>query len=200
MASTYESSGSSWHRWKKRNNNKRKSLDAAVSKTSTMSNTLEIRKKKDAKKHYEFYENDKLVATLDYPRRFKKSAIITAGNKQWTIARTGFWKAFYEIEASQSPYSKWKAQQGWRTPLLLRSDDNRQFRFRQTSFWMSKWSWLNEKDEPVIEFRISSWPSKKPNTVAFLQTKDSTMLWFALIGYFLVLCAQEDAAAGTMAV
>lgn len=156
--------------------------------------TIEVYKKKDAKKQFEFFENNALLGDINFPKRFSKSALISYKNKSWKIARTGFWKHILEISADQSPYTKWNAKQSWGGCLTLRTDDNRSFKFKRTSFWKSKWSWLNEKGEPVIECKACGWPDKRKATITILDKKDDAMIWLSIVGFFLVLCAQEDAA------
>ena len=65
----------------------------------TTISTIEITKVKDAKKRYDFFLNGEKIASLDYPKRFSKAAIMQAGDKQWNISRKGWWIHWLEISA-----------------------------------------------------------------------------------------------------
>lgn len=160
-----------------------------------MQQIIDVFKKKDAKKQFEFFENEKPIANIDYPKRFSKTATITAGKNVWKIARTGFWKHYIEITSEQSPYTKWKVHQNWKSELTLRTDDNKLYSFKKAGFWKQRWLWHNETDQPVLELKACGWPQKKKGTVTFLTKKDDNLLWLSFVGFFLVMCAQEDAAA-----
>jgi hypothetical protein len=159
-------------------------------------NHIEVVKAKDAKKRYVFSSNGSPVAELDFPKRFAKAAVATVGKNKWNIRRTGWWHHYYEISTEQSPYTKWKVKQGWRSDLELRSDDNRRFFLRKKGFWKTSWVWSNDQNEELIEMYACQWPGKKPGSVTFRTNHpDSTHLWLVLVGWFVLLCSQEDAAA-----
>ena len=157
---------------------------------------IEVIKSKEAKKRFEFLVNDQSVASIDYPKRFQKKAVLSAGNRQWQIQRTGFWKHTIEIAADQSPYSKVAAIQNWKGQISIRTDDNRQFHLKKKGFWKPAWHWLNEKEESVVELNpCVGWPKRKRGTITIHNSNDTTLTLLALIGWFVALTAQEDAAA-----
>ncbi|MFM9910280.1 MAG: hypothetical protein ACKVOW_13075, partial [Chitinophagaceae bacterium] len=148
------------------------------------------------KKRFDFIEKDQPIANTNYPKRFQKKALITSGNYQWDIQRTGWWKHVLEISAQQTPYNKWSLPINWRGNLAIRTEDNRQFRFKRKGFWKTAWVWLNEKEEEVMEIKICQWPKKKRGSVIsnhFSDVRD--LLFLAQIGWFVALAAIEDSAA-----
>jgi hypothetical protein len=156
---------------------------------------LEVLKSPNAKKRYDLMEGDMLIASLNYPKRFTKSASVEIGNKRWLISRSGFWKHHYEIISEQSPYSKWKLDKNWRGLVSLRMEDNRQFNLRKKGFWKTTWIWVNENEEPVIELQSCGWPQKKRGIITVFSRPDEATIWLCTIGWFMLLCAEEDAAA-----
>jgi len=165
----------------------------------TSQRIIEVIKSKEAKKRFEFLVNDQPVGSIDYPKKFQKKAILSAGNHQWKIERKGWWKHTIEIAADQSPYTKLTAIQNWKGQISIRSDDNRQFHLKKKGFWKPVWHWLNEKEESVVELHpCIGWPKRKRGTITIHNSNDTILTFLALIGWFVSLTAQEDAAAAAM--
>ena len=161
--------------------------------------TFDVVKVKKAKKRYEFLSDDKIVGQLDFPKRYSKAALASAGDNKWQIRRTGWWKTYLEIESQQSPYTKWKVNQNWKGGLSIRTDDNKTYSLCRKGFWRTSWVWTNEKNEPVIEMRHCSWPSKKTSSITFAKIPDQHLVLLALAGWFVLICAQDEAAAAAAA-
>ena len=160
---------------------------------------IEVIKSKEGKKRFEFLENDQTFASIDYPKRFQKKATLSAGNQKWEIQRRGWWKHTIEIAADQSPYTKLSAIQNWKGQMFIRTDDNRQFYLKKKGFWKPAWHWLNEKEEPVVEINpCVGWPKRKRGTITIHNSNDTNLTFLALIGWFVSLTAQEDAATAAM--
>jgi len=161
---------------------------------------IEVIKSKEAKKRFEFLENDQPVAGIDYPKRFQKKATLSAGNQQWQIQRKGWWKHTIEIASDQSPYTKWSVIQNWKGQISIRTDDNRQFHLKKKGFWKPVWHWINEKEESLVEVQLCvGWPKRKRGTITIHNSNDTNLTFLALIGWFIALSQQEDAAAVAIA-
>ena len=161
---------------------------------------IEVIKSKDAKKQFVFLVNEQPFAFIDYPKRFQKRAILTAGNQNWQILRKGWWKHTIEIASDQSPYTKWSVVQNWKGQISLRSDDNRQFHLKKKGFWKPVWHWFNEKEESLVEIApCVGWPKRRKGTITIHDSDDKVLTFLALIGWFVALTAQEDAAAVAIA-
>ena len=161
--------------------------------------SIEIIRSKEAKRRYDFLVNDICIASVDYPKRFAKRAMLKNSNGQWTIARKGWFKHVLEIASDQSPYTKWSLPQNWRAKTTIRTEDNRLFTFQRKNFWKCSWYWVNEKEEKVIEIKSNKWPSKKRGTIMLLNAADMALLFLAQIGWFIVLNEQDDAAVAVAA-
>ena len=157
---------------------------------------IEVIKSKEAKKRFEFLVNDQYIASIDYPKRFQKKAVLSSGNQQWHIERKGLWKHSIIIAADQSPYTKWTVTQNWKGQISIKTDDNRQFHLKKKGFWKPIWHWFNEKEESMVEVQpCGGWPKRKRGTITIHNSNDTTLTFLALIGWFVSLTAQEDAAA-----
>lgn len=161
----------------------------------TTPSIIEIIKSKDAKKRYDFILHGKIVAFVDFPNRWAKAAMAQAGDLQWKITRKGWWKHTIEISSEQSPYSKWKAEMGWRRTLNIRTDDNKQFHLKRKGFWNTSWVWINEQNETVVELQLNVWPSRKRGIITLNDTANTSLTWLSLVGWFIAVCAREDARA-----
>lgn len=160
---------------------------------------IEIIKSKDAKKRYDFLLEGKVIAFLDFPNRWAKAAIAQAGDLQWKITRKGWWKHTIEISAEQSPYSKWNAAMGWRGTISIRTEDNKQFHLKRKGFWNTSWVWMNEQNETVVELQFNVWLSRKRGLITLNNTANSSLIWLSLVGWFIAICAREDARAAAAA-
>lgn len=160
---------------------------------------IQINKIKGFKRRYELVVDTKQVV-LDFPSRYKMNAVISVGAKTYSIKRTGWWKRFINIEANQSPFTKWNVQQCWRGGEEFRTENNRVYRLKKAGIFSNKWHWLDEQDQPVIEIRESHWSFTKKATAHFYNTVDDTSLWLVGVGWFMIICKQQDAAAAAAAV
>ena len=159
---------------------------------------IEIRKIKGYKKRYELSVGDKLMI-LDFPARYKMNAVISIGSKTYSIKRTGWWKRYISIESNQSPFTNWKVQQRWNAGEEFRTEDNRVYRLKKGGFFSNKWHWLDEQDQPIIELKEYHWSISKKATAVFFSKVDDTVLWLTAVGWFLIICRQQDAAAAAVA-
>ncbi|MBC7851209.1 MAG: hypothetical protein H7Y31_15810 [Chitinophagaceae bacterium] len=156
---------------------------------------IDVIKAKKAKKRYDFFVDDQVIASVDYPKRYEKKAVLGTPDRQWEIHRKGWWKPSIEIVSAQSPYTKWSLPQSWRHTVSLRADDNRAFVMKQRSFWSGSLIWVNDKDETVIEIKPYRWSYSNRGTITITDKNDTNLIFLALIGWFLFQTAREDAAA-----
>jgi hypothetical protein len=155
---------------------------------------VKIRRIKGFKKRYELTVDSKQMV-LDFPSRYKLNAVISIGANTYAIKRTGWWKRFINIEANQSPFTKWNVQQSWRGSEEFRTENNRVYRLKKAGVFTNKWHWLNESGEPVIEFKEHPWSFNQRASAFFYTSVDETALWLVAVGWFMIICKQQDAAA-----
>ncbi len=160
---------------------------------TTSTEPVQIKRIKGFKRRYEFSVDAKQIV-LDFPSRYKKSAGISIGAKSYIINRTGWWKKFITIEANQSPFTKWNVQQCWRGGEEFRAENNRVYRLKKAGIFTNKWHWLNESGEPVIEFKEHPWSFTQKASVVFHTSIDDSTLWLVAVGWFMIICKQQDAA------
>lgn len=156
--------------------------------------TMEIRRAKGRKRIFYLLSSEQVLGSLDYPHRFRKQARICIGEKTWLISRQGAFRHRLLMAADQSPYGKWEINQGWSGIPQLRSEDNRQFSLKRKGWIGCKWQWFNERMDAVMDIRSKQFTLHKKGDVSFFQSPDETLLWLALVGWFVVLCYEDDSA------
>lgn len=161
---------------------------------TTSTEPVLIKRIKGFKRRYELTVDTKQMI-LDFPARYKMNAGISIGTKSYSIKRTGWWKRFIQIEANQSPFTKWNVQQCWKGGEEFRTENNRVYRLKKAGIFTNKWHWLNENGEPVIEFKEHHWSFTQKASAAFYSSIDDTTLWLVAVGWFMIICKQQDAAA-----
>ena len=160
---------------------------------TTSTEPVLIRRIKGFKRRYELTVDAKQIV-LNFPSRNKMNAEISIGAKTYTIKRSGWWKRFISIESNQSPFTKWNVQQCWRGGEEFRAENNRVYRLKKAGIFTGKWRWLNENGEPVIEFKERHWSYTQKASVVFFNSIDDSLLWLVAVGWFMIICKQQDAA------
>jgi hypothetical protein len=156
---------------------------------------MEIRRVKGRKRVFDLLYGDRVIGSLDYPRRFRKQAYIRIGEKSWTLSRPGVFRHRLLIAADQSPYGKWDIDQGWSGTTQLRTDDNQAFLLKRKGWISCKWQWFNERMENLIDIRSKQFSFQKNGIVTIYQSPDERILWLILTGWFVVMCYEDDSAA-----
>lgn len=165
---------------------------------TTIDQIVTIERVKGHKKRYEVnISGQRLV--LDFPTRYKMNANFTIGSKSFSIKRTGWWKRFINIEANQSPYTKWSIPQSWSGGEEIRYEDNRVYKLKKSGIFSCKWHWFNERGEPVIEYAENQWSFHPKARVSILIEPNETSLWLVAVGWFIMLCRRQDSAAAAAA-
>ena len=160
---------------------------------------IQIRRVKGRQRVFELMSNDRLFGTLEYPHRFRKAAIIRIVDSTWSICRKGVFRHRLEIAADQSPYSKWNLRMGWSAVEPLRMEDHKLFEFRKRGFWSCSWQWLDERKDPLIDIRLKKFSIQKRADILCPVNIDRDAAFLMLIGWFVVLCYEDDAAVVAMA-
>ena len=156
---------------------------------------IDIKKPGFFRRRYEFFNNDNLLASLEFKSAFNYRAIISIGNKQWQIRAYGFWNRFLEISTDQSPFTKLHLEFGWKRKLQYKDGRNNQYFFKRTRAWKSNWAWLDEKGNPVIEMRSNQLSCRNRGHVLLSQQGNEDMYLMILIGWYQLMMYESQAAA-----
>jgi hypothetical protein len=157
---------------------------------------IQVKKPKAFKRRYEFYENDRQVALLDYEKAYKSCAIAVIDDKKWKLRRVGFWKSYIEIIAEQSPYTKTRIEFSWTFKTRYRAENGKEYVLKNTSSWKSKWAWLDENKNPVIEIKSCQFKRENRGHILIHANKPAPkeLLLLMLVGWYQVTAQENNAA------
>jgi hypothetical protein len=148
---------------------------------------------------YELRAGDFVLATLMQPSMWRERRIGTAADGSWTFARTGFWHPRIVVTDTQSGAEVASiARSGWIGKATLTMPDGRGYRWRNGNVWGSKWAWLDDADQPLLRFSQSGvFKLRCAVTIEQSAAGDPHLTLLAILGWYLMLLNQADAAAAT---
>jgi hypothetical protein len=155
---------------------------------------IQVRKPDFFKRRYEFCIDEKVVAVLEYEKSFGRKAIATIDNRRWIFNRVGFWKPYLEITAEQSPYTKTHLNYSWNFKTEFRAGDGKNYFLKQTSYFRSGWTWLDENKTPVIEIRSKQLSRSKRGIIVLHQPENKELYLMMLIGWGQIIKSEDNAA------
>jgi hypothetical protein len=136
------------------------------------------------------------VAHLKKEGLLRERAFVDAIGNRWVFERMGFFKRYIEVRSVGTGDEIARFHYRWDHGGELVFPDGRRYRWRQSSFWGSKWVWIDESGEPIMGFksggffRYSADISMDGDAVA---GKAPPLLIF--LGWYLILLNHDDAAA-----
>jgi hypothetical protein len=156
---------------------------------------IQVSKNGAFKRHYAFFLNDTLLATLIYGSTWRDDAIIQIGDHTWQIKRIGFWKKQIELKADQSPYTKVSIPYNWKYRISYRTDSGIVYSFKPTGFWKRTWAWFNEKEQMVIGMKTVASFSKRRGEISIYQPPTEELYLLMILGWYQLLTYQQHASA-----
>lgn len=154
-----------------------------------------------AKRTYELRAGDQILATLTQPSAWHERRTGTSDEGKFSFARTGFFKQRTVItdtatnaEVASMPTVTW----GGTTTLTL--TDGRVYHWHQTSFWASKWGWLDDTQQPMMSFKpLGVFRARCAVIIEPAAAADPHLGLLAQLGWFQILLAQAAIAASSAA-
>lgn len=155
---------------------------------------------RNAKRTYELVARDQTLATLTQPSLWREKRVGESAEGAWTFARMGVWRPRIVIaDANTGAEVATLERSAWSGKGTLTLPDGRSFAWRSGNLWQSKWVWLDEADQPVMRFRqLGTFRTRCGVTIDAPSAEPHLML-LAMLGWFLMLVNQADAAAATSA-
>jgi hypothetical protein len=155
---------------------------------------IQIRKPHTFKRHFEFWQNNELVAVLDYPKRFTNAATISIKDNQWKVKTTGFWKKYIEIAAEQSPYTKNRLELKWSYKLSFSFDSRQTYHLKSVGFWKRTWAWHDDQQKVILEIKSNQWSKSNRGKITLHQPLSVNLYFLMLLGWFQLLTYEEHSA------
>lgn len=161
----------------------------------SVSSSVQVRKPHAFKRRYEFWQNDQLVAVLEYEKRFSCDAVISIGDHKWKIKTAGFWKKSIELTAEQSPYTKTRIAYCWNFRLSFPAENNHTYNFKPIGFWKRSWAWYDENDNPVVEMKTNQFSRKNRGQITLHQPPSNNGYLLMMLGWYQLLAYEQHSAA-----
>jgi len=144
------------------------------------------------RREYEFYAGDELVATLRWPKAFSSQAFAEAADGRWIIKRDGFFRTKIVICTADEDMTIATVKRSMSGKGTLMLADGRGYKWTSTSFWRGEWGWFTDEGMPLLRFKRGKRVEVEPQ--AFSLPEVSLL---ALVGFYLVKVAEEEAAAAS---
>jgi hypothetical protein len=157
---------------------------------------IQIQKPHTFKRYFQFCVNNEVVGVLNFDKPFCYKATASFGESQWTFKISGFFKRFLEVTAQQSPYTKSRVKLCWNHKLTFTTDERNSWFLKPVGFWKRSWSWLNDKNEPVIQLKSNSFSKNNRGEVLLQQPVNKESFLLILIAWIQVIVSEDEAASG----
>lgn len=146
-------------------------------------------------------DNGERVAHLRKAGIFREQAFVDAVGNRWVFERKGFFKRYVEIRSVGTGDELARFNYRWDGSGELAMANGRRYRWQSSSFWGSKWVWVDESGEPIMGFKSGGFFRYS----ADISTDDEgdaakapPLLIF--LGWYLILLHYDDSAAATVVV
>ena len=154
---------------------------------------------------YELRTGDQVLGTISRSGTFKERTWVETEGQQWLFTRVGFSRKKIVIYSGYSPdnppatlYPEAELasiQRSWRGNGELIFRDGRSYTWTHPGFWNPTWFWTDLSNIPLITLKRNRWLEIQPSAS---DLPDLPLL--TLLGVYLMVVIQEEAAAATAAV
>lgn len=150
------------------------------------------------KREYELQTGDgETVAHIVRPSWWNSKALVESVGNRWEFERKGFWQQYIEI---RSVGTGEEPARYYYNGKRLEFPDGREYHWR-SNVWGSKWTWVTPNGDPVVGFQTGG--VFRTNAEIHLDPDIAGMKALPLLvflGWYLILLAQEDSAAGAVVI
>lgn len=148
------------------------------------------------KRSYRFLSGDDVVAELNYTKSYSNNASAIMHGVEFAIRRRGFWKQYLEISSNSNEHYNMKVGLSWRGTMNVTDPDRKQYVFRQTSVWKSKWGWINNRSERLlVEMRSKNFSRKNRGIIEIKDGEMKDLLFWIIVSWFVIMTTEAEAAA-----
>ena len=147
------------------------------------------------KQQFELQAGAEVVGGLKWQRA--SLATGETASQSWTFKREGFWHPRVTVRIAGSDDNIATFQPGWAGGGTLDLASAGQLRFAATSFWRSKWDWIDAQGQPLVHFKSHSELLKVEGEVEIepggIELPDLPLL--VVLGWYLLVMFAHDSAA-----
>ncbi len=156
------------------------------------------------KNRYELHNTDgEIVASIQRHGWMQHNAEVDALGNRWLFERRGIFRYHINIRSAVTGDEPARFDYNWSGDGgVLTFTDGRRFRWQRGNWLATKWTWVNELDEPVMGFqtgglfRLNGEIDIDPDVT--MKSRVLPLLLF--LGWFLIALHRDDSAAVVVAV
>jgi len=159
-------------------------------------------------RYYELRAGDVLLASLAWQTRCGSLARSQSSEGSWTFKRVGFFNPRVTVREAGSEIDIAVFWPRWLGDGTLEFGHGARFRWQSTNFWATNWMFTDDGGMPLVKFREGSpkggW-REMFKTQALVEIESLAadlpeLPLLVLLGWYLMVLRNEDAAAGAAAV
>jgi len=153
------------------------------------------------RREYELRAGDTVLATLGFRSMLGSLATLQSEDGSWTFKRIGFWRSHVTVRAlNQDIDLAVFTNNTWSSGGTLAMADGRHFR-ANSNFWMTKYQFTDDRDEPVVQFTRVGGVIHLSSTVLVTPAgaKLEELPWLVALGWYLSIKMHDDSAGGAAA-
>jgi hypothetical protein len=158
---------------------------------------LEWTKGSGQKREYELRAGQEVVALLRWDKAFGSLAAATASEGEWTFKRSGFFSPRVTTRLLGSETEVLVFKPTWRCEGTVECSSGARFRWLNTGFWRSEWTFASENGDPLVHFKLHSALLKQSAEVRVEPGAASLpeLSLLALLGWYVLVLMSQDAGA-----
>ncbi|HET9211305.1 MAG TPA: hypothetical protein VFR03_12940 [Thermoanaerobaculia bacterium] len=145
---------------------------------------------------YELRAGDELLGAIRKTRRFSAAMEAEIGDTRFTFEPAGFFRSRVAVREADAAGEPAVFQAGFCGGGQLLLPDGRSYRWKMTSFWGSRWAFLDDSDRPLVSFRPRNRVFRTGAGVEIgpgaLRMPELPVL--VLLGWYLLLRIRQDSA------
>ncbi len=140
------------------------------------------------------------IAHLRKASWFREQAYVDAIGNRWVFERKGFWKRYIEVRSAGTGDELARLDYRWDGSGELVFTNGQRYRWQKSSFWGSKWVWVDQSGEPIMGFKSGGF-FRFGADISMEEDADAAKAPPLLIflGWYLILLYYQDAAAVVVA-
>ena len=146
---------------------------------------------------YELRAGDELLGSLRKTRKLGAAMEAEIGATRFTFEPAGFFRSRVTVREAGAAGEPAVFQSGFCGGGQLAMQDGRSYRWKMTSFWGSRWAFVDDSDRPLVSlrprnrvFRTGSEVEIAPGALALPE-----LPLLVLLGWYLLLRITQDSAA-----
>lgn len=163
---------------------------------------------KGLNRNFELYHDETLVARLDFQSAWGSLAIATSATESWSFKRVGFFKTRVTARLSGQPDDIAVFTPNWLGEGWIEIVGGRRYFWKSANFWASRFVINAEDGTTIISYkegvehpRFADWFKTQAGVyVEYPARGISETPLLILLGWYLIILQQEDAAATSGAV